>query len=451
MRTILRVLSVLIVLIAALTMVNMVLPGLKKEGERDIYFTDVQSPSITYPEKNTTWLLTVHNENCTPSTDGNDSFFFKFYLDNEIWWNEYNATRYRVWNCSKGTSVLRIYTIPPWETLWPLAYNLKIELYWNEGNRSTLEDVVSLPLTILVRAKPNNIIIFSYLTVYLIGLALFGFYLLIIGRTEFVLRRDPGSGRNPRPLENGSVAHPLSSLSVVWVYVFIFASWQVVNTIAYFFVSIELPILLIAQLIFIALIVKVIEKENLSPRAYGWKWPQEGGKFVLMSLGLAILYVLVYYFGPMIFAVYYVYPSLSLQQMLVTILTAAVMSVTSETIFRSFILRKLTRSFGFPVALFATSLMFAFYSFPLFPFVASSLIYGLISLFLLGLFLGLLYRRTRKLVFPIVFYAAFMVLRAVTPIEAITLEYVKLLLEFVGFYFSVLLLFGITEQRFREN
>lgn len=209
--------------------------------------------------------------------------------------------------------------------------------------------------------------------------------------------------------------------------------------------------MLIAQLIFIALIVKVIEKENLSPRAYGWKWPDEGGKFVLMSLGLAISYILVYFFGPMIFAVYNVYPSLSLQQMLVTVLTAAVMSVTSETIFRSFILRKLTRSFGFPVALFATSLMFAFYSLPLIPFVVSSLVYGLISLFLLGLFLGLLYRRTRKLVFPIVFYAAFMILRAVTPIEAITLEYVKLLLEFVGFYFSVLLLFGITEQRFREN
>ena len=298
MRTILRVLSVLIVLISVLAVVNMVLPELKKEGERDIYFTDVHYPSLTYPGKNTTWLLTVYNENCEPSPGSNGSFFFKFYLDDELWWDEYNATRYRVWNCSMGTSVLRTYGVPPWGTMQPLAYNQKIELYWNDGNQSILEDAVSLPLTILVRVTPSNLIIFSYFAVYLVGLGLFGFYLLIVGRTEILLRRDPKTGGNFQAAE-GAKTVSANSRTVVWLFLSIFASWQVVNAIAYFFSAVELPILLIAQLVFIALVVKVIEKENLNPRDYGWKWSEEGGRFVLMSIGLAILYVLVYFFGPM--------------------------------------------------------------------------------------------------------------------------------------------------------
>jgi len=150
-------------------------------GARGAYFTQVEYPAPVYEGENSVWILTAYNENCTQNGEGNASFFLKFYLDGDLWWNEYNNTDYKTWQCKKGNSITRFYTISTWATIKPVVHNLEIELYSYDGNTSQLQDGVSSSVSVAIHTGPGNLMIFSYIVVYLITIFLLGFYMLTMG------------------------------------------------------------------------------------------------------------------------------------------------------------------------------------------------------------------------------------------------------------------------------
>ena len=137
-------------------------------------FTKVEYPkSKTYQVNNSVWsykvYFTVYNKNCSVDTSGRARFFFKFYQNGEPWWNEYNDTTYRTWQCNIGFQVrLRyIINIPIWQG--PDTFDFKIELYWDYDDTPYLQDTTSFTVAcvLFTHLFPFQLTVFSYLCVYL--------------------------------------------------------------------------------------------------------------------------------------------------------------------------------------------------------------------------------------------------------------------------------------------
>jgi len=108
------------------------------QGAGDAYFTGVEYSLKVYEWTQDKWNFTVYNENCAVDIWGRAWFFFKFYLDGNLWWDE--STEVGTWQLNKGSSTTRTYTV----TLGsgPVLKDVKIELYWDYEGTSYLQDTV---------------------------------------------------------------------------------------------------------------------------------------------------------------------------------------------------------------------------------------------------------------------------------------------------------------------
>lgn len=415
------------------------------KGARGAYFTQVEYPAVAYEGKDSVWNLTIYNKNCTTNGEGNASFFFKFYLDGDPWWNEYNNTDYKTWQCNKGNLVTRLYTISTWNTMKPVNHELKIELYCYNGSISQLQDAASLPVSVAIHTEPSNLIISSYITVYLIPIFLLGFYMFITG----VIKISSAPPDDPFVFDQQSSRMRISPLPKVrrqlflCFYLFVFASWQMINVIVYAFFlqeQVQLSVYLTAQIAYIILLGLLMRREGSSFRRYGYSWPEETRKYMTISLLLAVLYSFITIITPGISTGFDVFPSPSLTEVFLPVLLALVSSFTSETVFRGYIQSKLTKIGGFPLALLITSIMFALYELTLFPFNLFRFLFEILSFLILGIFLGILFYRTKTLLCPIIFYFTILTLRLLIPIKAITSEYAELFFNFVALALSLILL-----------
>ncbi len=162
------------------------------QGGENAYFTKVEYPeSKIYQANKDEWsyrvCFTVYNVNCAVDTSGRAWFFFKFYRNDELWWNEYNNTLYKTWQCNKSSTVRREYvgSIPVWRG--PETHDFKIELYWDCEGTHCLQDTTSFTITcvLFIHSLLLEIEAMSYLSVYsfiIIGLI---FYLLLTRPFEF--------------------------------------------------------------------------------------------------------------------------------------------------------------------------------------------------------------------------------------------------------------------------
>lgn len=426
------------------------------EGARGAFFTQVEYPATAYEGKDSVWNLTIYNKNCTTNGEGNASFFFKFHLDGDPWWNEYNNTDYKTWQCSRGSSVTRLYIISTWNTAKPVNHELKIELHRYNGSVSQLQDVASFPISVAIHAEHSNLMISSYITVYLIAIFLLGFYMLIEGpikissapqNTTFAFHQQSSRMRL-------SPLFKVCKQLFLCFYLFVFASWQMVNALFYAFPfpeQLRLSIYVIAQIAYIILLVLLMGKESSNFRGYGYLWPEETRKYMAMSLSLAVLYGFVTIFIPGISTGYDVFPSPSSTEVFLWILLVLVASFTSETIFRGYIQSKLTKLSGFPLALLATSMMFALYELTLFPFNLFHFFYEALSFLVVGIFLGILFYRTKTLLCPIIFYFTILIPKHLLPIKPTTSEYAALLFNIVALILSLLLLNILTVKEARAR
>jgi membrane protease YdiL (CAAX protease family) len=420
--------------------------SLNAEGARGAYFTQVEYPTIAYEGKDSFWNFAIYNKNCTINGEDDASFFFKFYLDGNLWWNEYNSTDYKTWQCSTGNLVTRLYQISTWDAMKPVNHELKIELYWYDGNVSRLQDVVSLPASVAVRVEFGNLMISSYIAVYLVAIFLIGFYVLIEGPIKISFT----------PPQNNTVAsYQQSTRTMVrpslkgckqlflFFYLFVFASWQMVNALFYAFPFLEQLrpfVYLMVQTAYIVLLVLLMRKSSSNFGGYGYLWPEEPRKYIAISLLLAVLYSFVTIIIPGVFAGYDVFPSVSFTEFFLVILLALVASFASETIFRGYIQSRLTKLGGFPSALLTTSIMFALYELTLLPFNLFHFFYEILVFLAVGIFLGILFYRTKTLLCPIIFYFTISIFKSLVTVRAITSEYAELFFNFVALLLSLLLL-----------
>jgi len=155
------------------------------EGQRgDAHIKRVEYPaSKIYQYNKEIWNFTVRpvvrNENCAVDDLGQAWFFFKFYRDSELWWNEYNDTTYKVWQCNLNHTVRCGYEliIPTW--MGPKNYDFKIELYWDNKGSPQLLDTIRFSVTCVLAVHPSYITVISYLFVYSLAAFLLIFYLLL--------------------------------------------------------------------------------------------------------------------------------------------------------------------------------------------------------------------------------------------------------------------------------
>jgi membrane protease YdiL (CAAX protease family) len=421
------------------------------QGANEAYFTKVRYPAVCYEGENSTWILTVYNQNFTTDIEENAYFYFMFYLDDSIWWNEYNNTNYKIWECKRGSWITRSYGVSSWDTIQPVVHDLKIELYSYDGNSSLLQDVVQFPIKVAVHAELSNLMVFSHLVVYLLVILLLGFCMLLTGRIEISSPiRDTASIFHQKSTRMANFSTKIRRHFFLCFYLFIFASGQVFNALSYLFSFTEKlhqSLYLIIQVAYVISLILVIRRESSDFREYGYLWPEEPHKYVVVSLLLALFYSIITIFLPGFFTGYGVLPPSSHVQVLSTILLAFTISFASETIFRGYVQGKLRKISNIPIALFATSVMFALYMSPLLPFNLSNLLLEVLSSFLIGILLGILFYRTRTLLCPVIFHFVVLFLKYLTPTKAATSVYGELPSEAVALAFTLLLLSILTVKK----
>jgi hypothetical protein len=167
-------LSVLIVL-------SIASPVKSEIGEQQAKFTQVIHSARIRAGTRDTWIFTVFNVNCSENDQGPARFFFRFYADNELWFDEYNSTRYGTWSCSKGSTVSRHYDINPWNPIQPITHDTRIELYWYSDGTAHLEDTAPFAVTVTLHIPLQHILATGYLAAYLIACFLLLSYYYVAG------------------------------------------------------------------------------------------------------------------------------------------------------------------------------------------------------------------------------------------------------------------------------
>lgn len=247
-------------------------------------------------------------------------------------------------------------------------------------------------------------------------------------------------------------------MQVRWCFLlffFVFGLRQMMHVLVYVCLSPECLqrfIYIAIQIVYLGVVLQLIKHENSDFKDHGFWWPENLGKYVSVSVLLALVHVFITVFLPgnlVGFELLPPVPQVSLEFM--EILLA---SLASESVFRGYIQRNLTRAYGFLPALSVSSLMFSLYGlqFPLLPgFDLTFLFTNILSFFIAGIFLGFFFQKTRTLICPVTFYGALLLLYRFTLIKAVTTEYVSLFFDVFAYVSLILLVYVLSRKKFLES
>jgi hypothetical protein len=154
---------------SVLIVLSIASPATSEIGEQQAKFTQVLYSATIHSGTRDTWTFTVQNVNCSENDQGAARLFFRFYVDQELWFDEYNSSQYRTWPCSKGSTVSRHYDINPWNTMQPTTHDMRIELYWYANGTARLEDTASFTVAVTLHIPLQHILATGYLVAYLIA------------------------------------------------------------------------------------------------------------------------------------------------------------------------------------------------------------------------------------------------------------------------------------------
>ena len=124
-------------LIGGLVTSSDLVPSLSAQGVGDAFFTAVKYSPKIYEFTEDEWSFTVYNANCTADISGRSWFFFKFYINDRLWKNEYKES----WSLDKGSNIMRTYPVSLGSG--PAVKNVRIELYWNYYGAQHLQNTTS--------------------------------------------------------------------------------------------------------------------------------------------------------------------------------------------------------------------------------------------------------------------------------------------------------------------
>ena len=196
-------------------------------------------------------------------------------------------------------------------------------------------------------------------------------------------------------------------------------------------------IYLTVQVVFVLVSALFIKWEDSDFQEHGFWWPESPGKYVSVSMLLALAYIFITIFLPgsvMGFELLPPIPQISLE-----ILGALLTGLASESVFRGYILRNLTRAYGFLPALCISSVMFSLHRLPVPSLPTLDPVYILtdtVSLFIAGIFLGFFFQKTGTLVCPVTFHVV-LLLNYLMPFKAATAGYVALYFRAIAYTFLI--------------
>ncbi|MEM1588841.1 MAG: hypothetical protein QW175_00285 [Candidatus Bathyarchaeia archaeon] len=158
---------------------------------KDAFFSRVNVSEKILSGTVNTWTFTVHNRKCSENDDGDAWFFLRFYIDGEIWWDEYKSTSYKLWLCRKGENVTRSYSFRGLEEVLPVAYKVKVELYWWHMEEAHKEDELSFTVVVTMIIPLRHIYATSYFAFYLIlcSVSAFGYYVSALEQEQEKFRK----------------------------------------------------------------------------------------------------------------------------------------------------------------------------------------------------------------------------------------------------------------------
>ena len=159
-------------------------PSVQAQGVGNAMITKVKYGATVPSGVSDNWIFTVHNKNCSGNDEGSAQFFFEFYVDGSLSFDEYNSTTYRTWNCSKGQTVSNGYMILGWSTAVPLTREVRVELFWFHNGTSFLEDTADFAVGVTVLMPLQDIYATSYLAVYVIAFILLLMYDYVLSLEE---------------------------------------------------------------------------------------------------------------------------------------------------------------------------------------------------------------------------------------------------------------------------
>ena len=254
----------------------------------------------------------------------------------------------------------------------------------------------------------------------------------------------------------------------VLLFAIVFGLWQAYDLILVYF---SLPALLITIItdfviyaICIAIFALFMKLGKSSFKEHGFKKPSNPKTSILLSISFALLYIIVMLMPGFLFG-FSQRPSPSLLLIIFSTSSAILTSLTTESIFRGYIFRSLTRNHGFFVSLYASSIMFGLHRYDR-PFSIMNLLNmsadeiitdvffsQIMPAFAAGLFLGFMfYKMDWSLLGPIIFRIGTLLYFYFTPIVASSPWWMGLTFEVMAYAcLFVIVDSAIKEPRYRRR
>jgi membrane protease YdiL (CAAX protease family) len=248
---------------------------------------------------------------------------------------------------------------------------------------------------------------------------------------------------------NQEVSKPLPEhrvRSCFLLFFFVFGIHQIIDALKFFrLVSgwLENLAYILPQILSICAFIILIKAENSSFQEHGFLIPTDLNGYLSISLILAFVYVLITIFLPGNFMGFEAFPAAPPSYISAEVMSSLLASIASESVFRGYVQKNLTKFYDFIQALLIASVMFALYNFPFFSYAGfdtATIYYGALFFLLEGLFLGFFFQKTRTLICPITFYTTISFLQYFTPLKVLTAEYTIQLFKIMAYIILGLLL-----------
>lgn len=255
------------------------------------------------------------------------------------------------------------------------------------------------------------------------------------------------------------------------LFLIVFGIWQVYDLILINFTLSALLITIITYFVIYAICIAIfalfVKFGKSSFKVQGFNEPSKPKKFILLSISFVLLYIIVMLMPGFLFG-FEQRPSHGLLSIIFTILHAILISVTTESIFRGYIFRNLTKKHGIFASLYASSIMFSLHgyespisiinTFFIYPSPSSEIIREVLfeeimPAFILGLFLGyMFYKMDWSILGPTIFRIGTLLFFFFTPITANSPWWMGLTFEVMAYACLIVIVdSAIKEPRYRRR
>lgn len=260
-------------------------------------------------------------------------------------------------------------------------------------------------------------------------------------------------------------------VACIVLFLIVFGIWQAYDLImAKFSLSALLTTIITYFVIYsicISIFALFVKLGKSSFKDQGFKEPSNPKKSILLSISFALLYIVVMLMPGFLFG-FEQRPAFGLFGTILNISRAILISLTTESIFRGYIFRNLTKNHGFFTSLYASSIMFSLHGFEypisiinlffIFPAPPSELIrevlfQRILPAFTAGLFLGyMFYKMNWSLLGPTIFRIGTLLFFYFTPITISSPWWMGLTFEVMAYAFLIVIVdSALKEPRYRRR